>query len=613
MAAMRRSEVLAEESVQCLNRALNRLRNIWEEIGIPEDQRLQRTDVVRTHIKGLLDLMIAEEESLKERLIRSIGVCRRELDMLCHELMLPPFETDDDLTILQLEKDLRTRVEVLLKQKKERQTELITLRQRDEELCTILCTPLYFIDDQAVPSLDDLDQYRRHLASLAEEKDRRKAEFVNTKKQIILCMEELDQIPDSSFERDVVRENEESFCLSTEHIASVKLLLLQLEEKRTQNEVVCSQLRSRITELWNRLQIPNEKREAFAKYMTGSRGKTLAALQNEVERLEVLKVENLQHFIKEIRAELISYWDKCFYSVEQRKAFSPFDDDAYTEDLLTLHEDEIARIKHHYEVHKELFEGVQHWQGSWQRYLELEKKVEDPSRLANRGGNLLKEQREHSALLKKLPKLEEELKVRIDSWEQEQMMEFKVHGQKFMDFVSEQWQAFHAEKEREKQERVIKKNRQKEVEMYYGSVPKTPSKRKVPLAQTPGKYRKLNGTSVSSTSSNSTTRSIIGGTICHSPASRPPPSGGTVASRTPNRVMKPPRIGLLESIKENMSQFNSTTVSGVYTHSAASQRNLSVNSVASTYSEFARELSKASRCDTPSRILNSTSTNIRPH
>ncbi|KAJ1180097.1 hypothetical protein NDU88_005321 [Pleurodeles waltl] len=587
MAAMRRSEVLAEESVQCLNRALNRLRNIWEEIGIPEDQRLQRTDVVRTHIKGLLDLMIAEEESLKERLIRSIGVCRRELDMLCHELMLPPFETDDDLTILQLEKDLRTRVEVLLKQKKERQTELITLRQRDEELCTILCTPLYFIDDQAVPSLDDLDQYRRHLASLAEEKDRRKAEFVNTKKQIILCMEELDQIPDSSFERDVVRENEESFCLSTEHIASVKLLLLQLEEKRTQNEVVCSQLRSRITELWNRLQIPNEKREAFAKYMTGSRGKTLAALQNEVERLEVLKVENLQHFIKEIRAELISYWDKCFYSVEQRKAFSPFDDDAYTEDLLTLHEDEIARIKHHYEVHKELFEGVQHWQGSWQRYLELEKKVEDPSRLANRGGNLLKEQREHSALLKKLPKLEEELKVRIDSWEQEQMMEFKVHGQKFMDFVSEQWQAFHAEKEREKQERVIKKNRQKEVEMYYGSVPKTPSKRKVPLAQTPGKYRKLNGTSVSSTSSNSTTRSIIGGTICHSPASRPPPSGGTVASRTPNRVMKPPRIGLLESIKENMSQFNSTTVSGVYTHSAASQRNLSVNSVASTYSEFA--------------------------
>ncbi|XP_078539383.1 protein regulator of cytokinesis 1-like isoform X2 [Lissotriton helveticus] len=612
MAAMRRSEVLAEESVQCLNMALHRLRNIWEEIGIPEDQRMQRTEVVRTHIKGLLDLMIAEEESLKERLIKSIDVCRRELDVLCRELVLPSFETDDDQTILQLEKDLRTRVEVLLKQKKERQTELTTLRQRDEDLCNILCTPLYFIDDQAVPSLDDLDQYRRHLATMAEEKDRRRAEFVNTKNQIILCMEELDHIPDSSFEHDVVCDNVESFCLSTENIASVKLLLLQLEDRKTQNEAVCSQLRSRIVELWNRLQIPTEKREAFSIYMTGSRGKTLEALKNEVKLLDDLKLENLQHLINEIRTELMSYWDKCFYNDEQRKAFSHLNESC-TEDLLTLHEDELMRIKHHYEVHKELFEGVQHWQDSWQRYLELEKKFEDPSRLANRGGNLLKEQREHSALLKKLHKLEEELKVRIDSWEQEQMMEFKVHGQKFMVFVSEQWQAFHAEKEREKQERAMKKNRQKEVEMYYGSVPKTPSKRKVPLAQTPGKFRKLNGTSVSSSSSNSTTRSIIGGTICHSPASRPPLSGGTFASRTPIRTMKPPRVGLMESIKENVSQFNSTTVSGVYIHSAASQRNLSVNSVASTYSEFARELSKASKCDTPSRALNSTSTNIQPY
>lgn len=45
------SEVHAAESVACLNRALNQLKDIWEEIGIPEDQRLQRTDVVKKHIK----------------------------------------------------------------------------------------------------------------------------------------------------------------------------------------------------------------------------------------------------------------------------------------------------------------------------------------------------------------------------------------------------------------------------------------------------------------------------------------------------------------------------------------------------------------------------------
>lgn len=45
------SEVLAAEAVACLNKALYYLKDIWEEIGIPEDQRLQRTNVVNNHVK----------------------------------------------------------------------------------------------------------------------------------------------------------------------------------------------------------------------------------------------------------------------------------------------------------------------------------------------------------------------------------------------------------------------------------------------------------------------------------------------------------------------------------------------------------------------------------
>ena len=46
-----RSEVFAAEAVSCLNKALCHLKDIWEQIGIPEDQRLQRTSVVKSHIK----------------------------------------------------------------------------------------------------------------------------------------------------------------------------------------------------------------------------------------------------------------------------------------------------------------------------------------------------------------------------------------------------------------------------------------------------------------------------------------------------------------------------------------------------------------------------------
>lgn len=96
-----------------------RLQDIWDEIGIPEEQRLQRTNEVHKHTKvgpesfqvlhddfrkfvislgffpplqSLLDLMIAEEEELKDRLLKNIESCVKELRVLYDELQLPPFE-----------------------------------------------------------------------------------------------------------------------------------------------------------------------------------------------------------------------------------------------------------------------------------------------------------------------------------------------------------------------------------------------------------------------------------------------------------------------------------------------------------------------------------------
>lgn len=43
-------------------------------------------------LQGLLDLMIAEEEELKNRLLKSIESCQEELKVLCSELQLPTFE-----------------------------------------------------------------------------------------------------------------------------------------------------------------------------------------------------------------------------------------------------------------------------------------------------------------------------------------------------------------------------------------------------------------------------------------------------------------------------------------------------------------------------------------
>ncbi|XP_066184214.1 protein regulator of cytokinesis 1 isoform X2 [Sylvia atricapilla] len=605
--AKRKSEVLAAEAVCCLNRAMATLRDIWEEIGIPEEQRLERTDAVRKHIKNLLDMMVAEEESLKERLLKSIVVCRKELDTLCKDLQLGSLEIEEDCTILQMEKNLRTHVEVLQKEKRERKQELKALQEQDQELCDILCTDLFSIDTESVPSPEDLDRYRRHVASLNTLKEQRWEEFVTSKSQIVLLMEELDHTPDTSFEQDVVCEDEEGFCLSEDNMVALQNLLQQLEGRRALNEAVCSELRARIVALWERLQIPQEERESSAMHLAGSRVKTRRALQQEVDRLEELKLQNMKSVIQAIRAELTDYWDKCFYSQEQRESFSPFYDEDYTETLLELHDAEVGKMKIYYETHKDLFEAVQKWEQNWKLFLELESKANDPSRFNNRGGNLLKEEKQRAKLQKTLSRLQEELERKVQAWEQEFKAAFLVKGQQFMEYVSEQRQLYHLEKEKQKQERHLKKSQEMESEMLYGSTPRTPIKRRMLSPHAPAKLHAIS--SISATP-NSTVRSALRGPISHSPTARLPPSGRKLGwARTPTRkATKTPRPRLREQNKENMSQLDGTTLSGGCTPRAPAQRNQSVNSVASTYAEFVHGLSKASSFENTANVLNSTTT-----
>ncbi|XP_053085399.1 protein regulator of cytokinesis 1b isoform X3 [Pangasianodon hypophthalmus] len=584
---MRKSEVLAAEAVSCLNKALCHLKDIWEEIGIPEEQRLERTNVVKTHIRGLLDMMIAEEESLRKRLMTSIDTCRKELNKVCLELQLPPYQEERGNTMLQQEKDIRTCLEVMLKQKGQRMQTLKTLIEQDQDLCDILCLEPFSISASAVPSLEQLESFRQHIAQLTAEKEQRHSKFVELKKQIILCMDDLDQLPETSFEKDIVCEDEEAFCLSKDNIDSLKVLLHQLESRKAENERSCGSYREKIQQLWDRLHISQEDRDAIAEHMTMSKKRNMEALQAEVKRLEELKLRNIQDLTKAIREEITVFWDKCFYSTDQRQAFLPYYDDNFSEELLNLHESEIQRLKQHYEEHKELFEGVHKWEESWKLFLELEKKATDPSRFTNRGGNLLKEEKQRSDLLKGLPKLEKKLKAQIEQWEQEQGREFLVQGQKFMQFISEQWELYHLEKEREKQERQMKKSKQTEEDMLYGTAVRSPTKRRFLGSMTPCKARKLNATSSTSTgTSNSTMRSVFGGTVCHSPVSRPPISASKGNSlKTPGRG-KPPHQGLAERNKENVCHLTCGT-GGVLKTPASPQRNFSINSVASTYSEFA--------------------------
>ncbi|XP_067293011.1 protein regulator of cytokinesis 1a isoform X2 [Pseudorasbora parva] len=591
---MRKSEIHAAESVSCLNRALGELKDIWEEIGIPEDQRLQRTDAVHMHIKNLLDMMIAEEEGLKKRLMTSIEACRKEMAGLCVELQVEEYQDEDGVTMLQLEKDLRTHVKMMLKEKSVRQSELKSLIQQDQDLCDVLCDELFPIHPERVPSQQQLQNYRQHINTRNQEKERRHDEFVEMKRQITVLMEDLEQHPDTTFEKDAVCEDEDAFCLSVENISSLKVLLRQLESRKAESEALCVSICGRIEELWEMLQVPVEERESLRQTTHTSTKSRLNALQAALQRLEGLKKKNIERVIHTIRSEIVKFWEKCYYSPEQRQAFIPYHSDALDEEVLRDHELELERLKRDYTEHRELYDAVSTWSSNWTLYQELEKKATDPSRFNNRGGNLLKEEKHRVDLQKSLPKLEKSLKAQIDQWEAEQCKEFRVNRQPFLQYVEDQWNQHRMEKEREKQERQMKKLKQTEEDLLYGTIIRTPTKRRLAGTPTPGKTRKMTSSMCISTP-NTTLRSI-----CPSPSVRPPLSSSKLGARTPARGRTPRG---LERNKENISHLSGA----LRTMTASPLRNYSITSVASSYSEFADSESTAASSGSSQMLLNPTS------
>lgn len=139
-------------------------------------------------------------------------------------------------------------------------------------------------------------------------------------------------------------------------------------------------------------------------------------------------MRHIEQFIKSVRHDIISWWEKCFISEGEKKAFTPFSSDIFTEDLLNVHENLAEKLKMLHSNNKEIFAKVldllmidsisclvnlhpisffyfpfkvAHRENLWKRMEDIEARGRDPSRLfGNRGCALLLEEKERKKIMK---------------------------------------------------------------------------------------------------------------------------------------------------------------------------------------------------------------------
>jgi len=452
---------------------------LWEEIGLDEATQVERKNTVEEHFKGLLDRMISEEKGLKKKLLDSLEISMKNCVKLSKEMGVSFEEPDSSLVLIKLEHSMRLEAKKLKDLKDERMKEVLKLRKQDEELCQRLGMDPYYVSSTTVPTTYQMEGLKDHIRSMEDEKFVRLEQFIKSKEFILNLYDELESEPSSELEREVACEETDRFVLSSSNLAQVASIQKMLEGEVKKNQKVVFEAVEKFDNLYERLQLEMNEKFQFLAEHKGHSPSVIRSLHIEIARLEEIKKANIEKFVNTLRNELHGIWDDCFYSPDQRNMFSPLHSIDFTEDLLELHEAEVAKMKSYVNNNKELFDRVAMRQEVWNKFMELERRAKDPSRLMNaRGNSLLVEEKERNKVNKALPRIEQELQELINNWESENGSQFKVGGTSFKAFIEQQKEDHARQLEAEKQARERAKKETLLQETRFGAKPSTPAKLK---------------------------------------------------------------------------------------------------------------------------------------
>jgi protein regulator of cytokinesis 1 len=214
-----------------------------------------------------------------------------------------------------------------------------------------------------------------------------------------------------------------------------------LEEEKTSRERRLAQLRATIEELWERLNVEPHERKRFLNSNRGCGMRTINEYEDELSRLNELKRQNLHLFVEEARITLQELWDALYFSEEEMLDFTPAFSDVCSDALLSAHEAEIARLEALKEQRLPVLSKIDRHRELIKERNDLQQSSQDASRLMARGnkgekrdpGKLLREEKMRKRIQKELPKVEQDLKITLEAYEDEYGRPFLVHGERYLD------------------------------------------------------------------------------------------------------------------------------------------------------------------------------------
>ncbi|XP_032795248.2 protein regulator of cytokinesis 1 isoform X1 [Daphnia magna] len=473
-------EEFLREGTEVLKHVIPKMVQIWKQLGFPTAKIQERFRTAVSHNKELWDSMLEEEQNNKKKIVSTIDRLGRQHHQLCKELGTHYREFGDEIPLLEMEKLLQETLAGLNKEKEERMKSVRALFHEEDKLSARLNVGPCSLNRDRIPTSDQFNMLQELVSKLKMEVVTRQVQFVTLRDSIKNSMAELEMSARSSFEMDLLVSDPQSISLSDADMNKIKEIQQGLVSRIEKNKRKTADLWSVIETLWERLNIETDVREIFHMQNRGSAPSTITSLERELTRLEELKRQNIERFIHAVRQDLISWWDRCYVSDAERRNFTPFYAEIYTEDLLELHEAQVEKYKELHTTNKDIFQKVLHRENLWKRMEDIEARGRDPSRLfGNRGCALLQEEKERTKIMKELPRVEAQLTELLNNYERTHGHVLQINGQDYRQVVVNQWVLYEEQKENEKLQRQRERADKLVEEAKGGAKPNTPMKRRL--------------------------------------------------------------------------------------------------------------------------------------
>ncbi|XP_033255804.1 protein regulator of cytokinesis 1-like [Drosophila miranda] len=401
---------------------------------------------LKAHADNFYTDMLTESREKQAAILDDIAALRAEasdLTRLLHETV-DIGQRPDDVPLIIWQLKLDKSIEHLREELSKRRAEIGELLLQQEQLCEELgALPLPLLADP-LPLPDEMDGFRDHLDNLRSQRAVRQTELDQLRKAIKHDMKMLELMPQTDAEDRLL--NDLSHNLTPETLERLRQMRNSYAEQIQELRSKIHDMREKIYVLWDRLQETDESAMRRVRECTENTQRTYDILHSELQRCQALRSQNPKTFIEQLRVEISKWWDLTLKSQQERKRFSNYYNKYYNEDLLELHELELDDLKSFYTCNKEIFDLYESRAELWSRMQALEAKANEPNRFKNRGGQLLKEEKERKAI-SKLPKIEQQITELVHAYEVQSHGPFLVYGENILELMAGEWENYRQAKQ----------------------------------------------------------------------------------------------------------------------------------------------------------------------